>query len=602
MRLSHLSIRNYRCFEELADLPLETITAFIGPNDSGKSSILHLLRSCFLNEPLSENDFRNPGSTVVVEMSFNVSRASEAENAQDFMHTQSELRVLKEFSVGSRPVSKVFQNCYQDERLNRIDNLSMQELNALIADHNISGRFSTNEQRRQAVRDFVEANGAPMHDAWMDADPRLGSVLPEYILFGADEDLNLQAGPLITTLRQVYRSFLNPPPEEIRSLLTQAREKLQQEIEGLNPILQQFVPNGSTLVINPQLDISNSLNIGEIRLRTEADEIVPFSCVGDGTKRRIMLGVFHWANQIFSKMAEEEGRSLLWGFDEPDTHLHYEAQYELLTSMQVMAESRMQILLCTHSIPIIDRLPTQMVRHMVPNRESRCTHIEYVENLEDTENVSDFLSSVGHGLGFPNSLLFYERCFLLVEGATEEKALPILYQKAHGSSMLGDGIRLFAAESDGAVLQLMRLLHHQGRSVVALLDSDVRGKHGNVVDRLQAEGIDVDTYIQYVGACEFEDAFPNEAIVGCLNEHYPRSDGAPWCVDHVSPFRSDDQDQEESRSKFSHTFLNVEVPRASRKKLTKPEFGRQLANHIEGELIPAEILQLFDIARNVARN
>jgi predicted ATP-dependent endonuclease of OLD family len=302
-----------------------------------------------------------------------------------------------------------------------------------------------------------------------------------------------------------------------------------------------------------------------------------------------MLGIFGWANSVLARIVEDEQRSLLWGFDEPDTHLHYEAQYELLAQLKRLTEGPMQILICTHSIPIIDRLPATAVRQMVPQPDTQLTSIEYLTSSD--EDVASFLESVGHGVGFSNSLLFYERCFIIVEGPTEEKALPILYRKVHGRSLIEDGIRLFAAESCSAVVGLARLLHLQRKNVVILLDADAQTSVAGSVARLGAVGYDVETRIVYVGNSEFEDAFSDECLLDCINQHYPRSDGREWLVGDIAPYRSN------SGGKFSHDFLEVSVGREARKHVAKPEFGRKLAEGVDPALVPQAICQVFDLAR-----
>jgi putative ATP-dependent endonuclease of OLD family len=214
--------------------------------------------------------------------------------------------------------------------------------------------------------------------------------------------------------------------------------------------------------------------VGDPQLVRGGDGGTAFSKLGDGTKRRLILSIQSWANQVFRENLTEIDQTMIFAFDEPDTRLHYEAQYELLQILREMTENRMQIFICTHSIPIIDRLPARSVRLMKPDRESRDTTVVWVtDGVEDME-VSEFLSTVGHGLGFANSILFYERCFLIVEGETEAKALPGLYKKIYGNAMIEDGIRLFSAESGGAAKKLSKLLSEHDKSAISLLDSDMK--------------------------------------------------------------------------------------------------------------------------------
>jgi len=599
--LRALSVCNFRCFDALTDLPFEGITAFIGPNDSGKSSILLLLQRCLRNEPIPASDFRDESQPIVVELRFEVMRAHEAEKAQPFLFSTNDLRVKKEFYPERRPTTWIYKDCYADDRLNRLAQLPLVDLNALMNEFNIQPRPRSNAERARAIQAHIELNPPYRQEAWSQASPELDDVLPEYIVFGADEDLTLQAGPLVTTLRQVYKSFLqDEQPEEVRQLLERANDKLQEVIGAIAPSIQLFAGDGVELVVRPSLELANSLNLGEVLVRAATGEDRRFASFGDGTKRRIMLGLFHWSNNVLSKVLQEEARSLLWGFDEPDTHLHYQAQYDQLGNIKSLADEGMQVLICTHSMPMIDQLPPTAVRQMVLDQLHGRTDIDYLRTeVIEEEDIADFLQGVGQSVGFSNSLLFYERCFVLVEGPTEAKALPVLYRALHGAEPLSHGIRVFAGESDGAVLMLARLLHHNRKEVVVLLDRDAEGKNLTQLDKLQEGGFDVAHRVMYIGVREFEDAFDNEALCLCLNAYYQRTDGVLWAAEHIDPFRYTNGAQ--NVKKFSHEFVEVAVSKAANKRVSKPEFGRKLAEQLMDErLIPVEIKQLFDFVRQIA--
>ena len=55
MKLSRLRIRNFRCFKDEITIDFEDITALIGKNDSGKSTIMEAL-DIFLNDRDPDKD------------------------------------------------------------------------------------------------------------------------------------------------------------------------------------------------------------------------------------------------------------------------------------------------------------------------------------------------------------------------------------------------------------------------------------------------------------------------------------------------------------------------------------------------------------------
>ena len=62
MRLSRLRLRNFRCFQEEISIDFEDITAFIGRNDSGKSTLMDAL-DIFLNDIDPDKNDASKGGT-----------------------------------------------------------------------------------------------------------------------------------------------------------------------------------------------------------------------------------------------------------------------------------------------------------------------------------------------------------------------------------------------------------------------------------------------------------------------------------------------------------------------------------------------------------
>ena len=102
--------------------------------------------------------------------------------------------------------------------------------------------------------------------------------------------------------------------------------------------------------------------------------------------------------------------------------------------------------------------PTQNIRLLRLNSEGATT-VEQIITNDDAE-IESFLNDLARELGITNFSLFYEKCFILVEGATEENALPVLYKRIYRSSLLEDGIQIQNLNGIGAAKQFLKLLSH----------------------------------------------------------------------------------------------------------------------------------------------
>jgi hypothetical protein len=204
---------------------------------------------------------------------------------------------------------------------------------------------------------------------------------------------------------------------------------------------------------------------------------------------------------------------------------------------------------------------------------------------------------MGRSLGLSNSALFYERAFLLVEGESEENALPHLYRNLYRRGLFEDGIILVNLRSCGAWKGALGVIRaNKAATTVVLLDSDCRrpGSSAKLTpERLTEVGFPPAFLADncfFVGVKEFEDAFATGDILVVLNSYWPKEDGTAWTAAEVDVFR-------EGQRKFSRELLD-HVRRSGRpdrrSTAKKPEFAQRLARHcITEDRVPEAIRQVF---------
>lgn len=112
-------------------------------------------------------------------------------------------------------------------------------------------------------------------------------------------------------------------------------------------------------------------------------------------------------------------------------HLDYDHQRRIMKMIKASASSAQStVIVATHSLNLIDGVDIQDIVHL-HSRDGRA----YVQSLgtgNDDKEARRFLSNMAVSLGFRNSVLLHERCFVGVEGATEYAALPALFRLAYG--------------------------------------------------------------------------------------------------------------------------------------------------------------------------
>jgi hypothetical protein len=612
--LRKLKAKGFRSLKHI-EVDFDRFTLLIGANDAGKSSVLDLLAIVLGDEQLDGDDFHlppgttDPVETVEVVLEFLIDAEKEQDVAQYALNDT--LRIRKLFTVEEEK-THYWTEYPEDERLRIGDferNLKAAEQEQLIRafDPTAADDLSNKSQRAEWLREYAQS--APQTQGWTEI-PRRGwrELLPRFFRYstmGYDDP----GSYIFNTLQIVFESVLHEGEEQrkLRSELRETRDKAQQamnvKVEELLSYLREYDDRVEGVSYDPTIDFSRSLRPGEF-LVDYGRGFHRLSKIGDGTKRKMFIATLDWERDVTLRQAAE-GASLppvIRGYDEPDTNLDYDAQRKMckaIASIVGEERARTQAILCTHSPPMINQVPAHHIRLL--SLCEGCTDVKRLETDGDSE-VEEFLRESARELGITNTVMFYERCFILIEGATEENALPILYRKAYGHSLLEDGIRPINVKGNGAVKEFLRLLSRNRQEMtIILVDRDTEGSDEAALtaETLFASGFDqsfIDERLVYVGDQEFEDAFSDAVIARCLQEGWPKSEG-DWSAGDVEPLR-------QAPKKFSTTLREDLVYRetepALRSTWRKPVFGKQLARCCQGSEIPQEVRGVFELARQVA--
>ena len=128
----------------------------------------------------------------------------------------------------------------------------------------------------------------------------------------------------------------------------------------------------------------------------------------------------------------------------------------MIQSLAENPESNMQSIICTHALTMIDRAPARTINHVIKNIDE--STISFLATDDDID-IIDFLNNVSQISGLKNTNIFYEKCFLLVEGEGEENALPIMYKTCYGKSLIESGVVLINLQTNGQWSNALKFLN-----------------------------------------------------------------------------------------------------------------------------------------------
>lgn len=613
MLLTRLEAKGFRSLRQV-EIDFDQLTLLIGGNDTGKSSTLDLLDIVLGNGSIDANDFHCPPGeseavdSVEVVLEFHLDPRRDEEALQYVL--DGALKIRKVYTEDEEK-TYYWTEYPQDERLRRDDfhrSLTAGEQEDLIGefDSEAVDELSNKGERAEWLHEY--AKNAPQTRGWKETPQRWGDFLPRFFRYSAMEYDN-PSSYISNTLQLVFESILYEGDEDRKliSSLIEVRNKaetaMNRKVGELHSYLRKYDDRVQDISYEPTIDFSRGLRTGEFQINYGRG-FHYFSKMGDGTKRKMFIATLDWDRDVTLEQAAQGSAlpAVIRGYDEPDTNLDYEAQRTMCRAISSIVEeekTRTQAILCTHSPPMINRVPAQNVRLL--SLRDGCTEVEQLETGDDPE-VEDFLRESAKELGITNTVMFYERCFVLIEGETEWNALPILYRKIYSNSLLEDGIRLIDVKGNGAVKEFLKLLSRNRQQLtIIFVDSDTKNTNEAKLTEatLLSAGFDddfIEKRLLYIGNQEFEDAFPSKAIARCLQQDWSKPEGE-WIPEDIEPIRKQDK-------KFSDAIWEDLVCQHTEGKLRstwcKPVFGRELARCCKNSEIPEKVCNLFELARRVA--
>ena len=593
MFLNSFHVVNFRCFGKIPPIPIHKLTVFIGENDAGKTAVLDALKILVTDDKPSRDDYRDlPGGQKAERITISGTFTLEEYDTlpEDYRTLDGrELKLTKIFTTEGAIDCQVAGRGFADTRWNTFDKQSASVQQELLQSIDVapgSNKQTRIKQFQQAVEEGRLEKEATILEIKAN---QLDTYLPRFETVSATDYAHPDS-IVRQTLRSVAYSVINPEnPQtgerellpELKTLQQHIKDVLDTKIEEMYETLQRENPRLLSVKANPAIDFSQC--VGNINLMINSGEgprLVGF--FGEGTKKKLWMGLLEWQRQ------EAKGISTIRVYDEPDVNLDYTAERRLFSGILETTRNpsaHTQAVVCTHSVTLIDRTPSESVNLITVGGNGERT-IERMETQEEDEGVREFLESVGRTVGLTNSAFFYERAFLIVEGESEENALPILYRNLYGHSCVEDGIvfiNLYTCSAWKTVLSLFK--RDKSPITFLLLDNDCKeeGSSGRVTPNALSEIGYPENFAQkncfYIGKKEFEDAFSSEDITAVLNSHWPKRDAPPWTISDINQFRQDGQ-------KFSKDLLNhvrKTCTKDRRGTAKKPEFAEKLALHCKNE-------------------
>jgi predicted ATP-dependent endonuclease of OLD family len=610
LKLLAFKVEHLRCLFNIDWVPFSDLSIFTGENEGGKSTTLYALE-IFLSQRKSPlpDDFSyaafnagNPSDNTR-ETEITMSAVLELQDSERAMlHAvwgvdDNKIEVKRTFQSSTPLTPYLFiAQAYDDEAFKQpLDDYTIPQLKEIAIKFSINlGAAKLKQEIVDAIRTWLTAQ--PKRSSEVKLPDGLVNCLPEIQIFSSETALDPES-EIRRTLSTQFRNLIET--EKYSGTISKIKKDVEADLNAgldkLAPYVKRYSNDVERVAIRPNFNFASGLTTTELQLLRKDGRPILLQQSGAGQRRRFSLAVYEWSQEIF-KNRNENSRQLIMAFDEPDTHLDYKSQRQIFDVIKRFAVlPAMQVVVCTHSLNFIERVPIDRIVHYKLDQTTRQTKLE-VLSIPDHETTELFMYEISKNMGLRNCVMLYERCFLAIEGQTEIAALPVLFYKMFDMPLQSAGICLINGENNYGARMLVKFLITNKRQVLFLVDTDAvttdNTKKIFTPASFQKDGIDESTQVHYIGVKEFEDAFPDALWARMAQANYPKKSGASWEASDFATLRGN--------PKFSKALQGLIQLEANVEEPSKLDLGFKLAQCINADEIPPAILTCLEHAYTMA--
>lgn len=389
MKIKTIRIKNFRGYCGETTVNFENLTAFVGKNDMGKSSILEAL-DVFFNDgkgviKLDKDDVNvgaraNQDNEISIAISFSelpdriiIDATNETVLSDEYLlNSDGNLEIIKKYPNGGS--AKVFIRAMHPTNPECADLLLKKdsELRRIIESKDIPCEDRTRNavmrtaiwqhfsQELQLATVDIDVTKGDTKSIW----DKLQKYLPLYSLFQSDRKNSDGDSEVQDPLKEAVKEILRD--EELRRTLDEVASTVEAKLREVSARtlekLQEMSPDIAN-TLNPVIPSANSLKWADVfkSVSITSDENIPINKRGSGSKRLILLNFFR--AEVERRQGETNAPSVIYAIEEPETSQHSENQKKLIHALVALAmAANTQVIITTHSATIVKELGFSNIR------------------------------------------------------------------------------------------------------------------------------------------------------------------------------------------------------------------------------------------------
>jgi len=431
MKISQVKISNFRSYQDEVTVDFCNLTAFVGKNDVGKSTILEAL-DIFFNEnkgavKLDREDINKKGLAKGDE-DISITVIFEDLPASLIIDTSNETSLLDEYLLNKNKKLEIVKK-YPKAKGEKVSVRARHPLNPECADLLLKKQKElleilkkdsiacSDEKKNAVMRKAIwshYSNELELGDVEIDVSKidtknlwvELKKYMPLYTLFQSDRknsdgDNEIQ-DPMKLAVNEILKD--DTIQQSLLSVATEVESKLKdvanRTLDKLNEINPEIANS-----LNPIIPSADSLKWADVfkSVSISGDEGIRINKRGSGVKRLILLNFFRAEAERRRNQANVP--SIIYAIEEPETAQHPDHQKKLIDAFIELSNSpHNQIVLTTHSPAIVKMLKFENLKLVKSVGCEKIVNVEKHDLPYPSLNEVNFLAFSESDDGYHNEL------------------------------------------------------------------------------------------------------------------------------------------------------------------------------------------------------
>ena len=506
MKLREIVLKNFRGYYRETRIPVDDLTALIGKNDVGKSTILEALDIFFNQIKIDIGDrnvlhideetvigciFDDLPASIVLE---NVTTSLEREY---LLNDNGRLEIWKKYPANGKQTIWIRAKHPSNESFDDLLLKKNAELKAKIRSAGLEEQvnLTINSEMRCALwaslgtsitfeTKLINADQVDEKKLW----PKIEPFLPAYRLFKADRPSTDEDQEAQDPMQHAVKTAIKEQSEELTRIAEEVQRKVSEVASNTIEKLREFDSDLAAMLTPtfkkaPMWEKAFSFSL-------TGDNAIPLNKRGSGIRRLVLLSFFRATTE--SSLFEQ--KNIIYAVEEPETSQHPDAQKMIVNTFREMTEKNgCQVIITTHVPGLAGQLPLKSLRY-ITNSEG---YPEVAYGDHDEEMLKRIADTLGVFPDFAPALAPHHgvKLIICVEGPNDIAFISAISKIAHQAdnrivdlNVMQD---IVIIPLGGSVLKDWvnhNYLQKLGTPEFHIYDSDNTNAHASECDRINRRG------------------------------------------------------------------------------------------------------------------